>query len=160
MSPANQWEIMRRRRRKAPVPVQAVALDLGIKVYVGGWEDPISGLIQRDPKLGGRSGYAIIVNNSHSDVRQRFTIAHEIGHYVYHRESIGDGITDDALYRSHLGGAMETHANRFAAWLLMPWNLIVREVERGADSVERLAEIFRVSKSAMSIRLQVPFETE
>lgn len=160
MTVANQWEIMRRRRRKAPVPVQAVALDLGIKVYVSGWQGPISGLIRTDPKLGGRSGFAIIVNNSHSDVRQRFTIAHEIGHYVYHRESIGDGVTDDTLYRSRLGGAMETHANRFAAWLLMPWNLVVREIGRGADSVERLAEVFRVSKSAMSIRLGFPYETE
>lgn len=79
---------------------------------------------------------------------------------MYHRESIGDGVTDDILYRSRLGHPMETHANRFAAWLLMPWNLVVREIERGADSVERLAEVFRVSKSAMSIRLGFPYEAD
>lgn len=160
MTVANQWEIMHRHRRKAPVPVEAVARDLGIRVYLGEWRENESGLIQKDPDLGGKSGYAIIINDAHAVTRQRFTIAHEIGHYVYHRERIGDGVTDDALYRSHLGGSRETQANRFAAWLLMPWNLVVEEIRNGAESVEELAEIFRVSKSAMSIRLQVPFETK
>ena len=160
MTVANQWEIMHRHRRKAPVPVEAVAKDLGIRLYLGEWSENESGLIQKDPDLGGKSGYAIILNDAHPKARQRFTIAHEIGHYVYHRERIGDGVTDDALYRSHLGGSRETQANRFAAWLLMPWNLVVEEVRNGADSVEKLAKIFQVSKSAMSIRLQVPFETE
>ena len=49
------------------------------------------------------SGYAIFVNKGDRyKTRQRFTIAHKIAHFILHREAIGDGIVDDALYRSGL----------------------------------------------------------
>lgn len=32
--------------------------------------------------------------------RQRFTLAHELGHYMLHRTLIGDGLDDDRAYRS------------------------------------------------------------
>lgn len=156
----DQWEIMDRHRRKVPVCVHSVAKDLGIEVREGRWRGKYSGLIRKERKFGVFSGFAIIVNEAHSKTRQRFTIAHEIGHYVHHREYIGNGVTDDSLYRSRLRGPFESQANEFAAWLLMPWTLIVERVRAGVDSVEELAKIFDVSKSAMSIRLQVPFETD
>ena len=46
-------------------------------------------------------GYRIVVNSGHNRVRRRFTAAHELGHYVYHRDLIGDGIYDDAAYRTN-----------------------------------------------------------
>jgi Zn-dependent peptidase ImmA (M78 family) len=137
-----------------------VADKLDLKVYtVGSWEDDLSGMIRRDKQLGGKSGFAIFVNGKHADVRRRFTIAHEIGHYVLHKSLIGDGITDDALYRSKLSSAIEAEANRFAADLLMPWHLINQEVAEGKNSVSELAAALEVSKSSMSIRLGVPYET-
>jgi Zn-dependent peptidase ImmA (M78 family) len=147
-------------QQTVPVQVIPVATEFGLKVYNSNiWGDEISGMIVRDAERGGKSGYAIYVNGKHAPVRRRFTIAHEIGHYVLHRSLIGDGVQDDALYRSKLSGAIEAEANRFAADLLMPWNLINQEMAAGTSTVEDLAREFGVSKSSMSIRLGVPYET-
>lgn len=154
-------EIIRRRQRKPPVPVVRIARDLGLEVYRSrGWPDSVSGMIRKDPERGGSSGYAVFANADHAKTRRRFTIAHEIGHFILHRDLIGDGITDDALYRSRLRGGLEAAANRFAAGVLMPWDLIRQAVESGTDSVEALAELFAVSRSAMAIRFGAPFETD
>ncbi len=153
-------DILQKYHKRAPVPVVAIAKDLGIKVYkTTDFDDRISGLIQKDEQYGGKSGYAIYTNARHPITRRRFTIAHEIGHFYLHRELIGDGITDDGLYRSRLRGRFESQANRFAANLLMPQKLVWEFIAQGFDTVEELAEKFEVSKSAMSIQLGVPFET-
>lgn len=153
-------DILRKYHEHAPVPVVTIAKDLGIKVYkTMDFDDRISGLIQKDEHYGGESGYAIYANGRHPVTRRRFTIAHELGHFYLHRELIGDGITDDGLYRSRLTGRYESQANRFAANLLMPRKLVWEFIEQGVDTVEELAKKFEVSKSAMSIQLGVPFET-
>lgn len=152
--------IVRRHQKAVPVETVPIAEDLGLKVYrVQGWPDEISGMIKRDEERGGESGYAIFVNGRHPEVRRRFTIAHEIAHFVLHRDLIGDGITDDGLYRSGLSNTIEAQANRYAADLLMPWHLVNQQTDRGLDTVEALAKLFKVSKSAMAIRLGVPYET-
>lgn len=138
----------------APVKVVPIARDLGLKVYrVSKWGDDLSGMIRKDSEHGGATGYAIYVNANHAEVRRRFTIAHEIGHYVLHDSLIGDGITDDALYRSNLSNAIEAQANRFAADLLMPRPLIKHAIASGINTVKALAKHFEVSETAMSIRL-------
>ena len=153
-------DILQKYSKQAPIPVVGIANELGIKVYkTEDFDDRISGLIQKDEHYGGESGYAIYTNARHPITRRRFTIAHEIGHFYLHRELIGDGITDDGLYRSRLKGRLESEANQFAANLLMPKELVWKFVERGVDTVEELAKEFNVSKSAVSIRLGVPFET-
>lgn len=155
------YAIVRRHQDSAPVPTVAIAEEMGLKVYrSGGWSDNISGMIRRDAKYGGDSGYAIFVNAQHAEVRRRFTIAHEIGHFVLHGTLIGDGVQDDALYRSGLSGTVEAQANKFAADLLMPWHLVNAAVESGLDDIPSLATKFNVSWSAMAIRIGVPYETE
>ncbi len=139
----------------ATVPIEVVQLAkrLGLRVFNAPWPDSVSGKIQRDPKHGGDSGFAIFVNQTHSHVRRRFTIAHEIGHYVLHESQIGDGIFDDALYRSGLSNAVEAQANRMAADILMPRPLLDRYVTINGSDPARLAKIFDVSEAAMKIRL-------
>jgi Zn-dependent peptidase ImmA (M78 family) len=98
------------------------------------------------------SGYVIFVNAGQHEVRRRFTIAHEIAHYLLHRDLIGDGTQDDVLYRSGLSNRVEAQANRLAADILMPRHLIDEVVKSGiasADDVAELARIFNVSKDAM-----------
>lgn len=153
-------DVIRAHQSVAPVPVHDIARELGIEIYSGKWTNGASGCIRRDRKRGGKSGFAILTNDQHGWERRRFTIAHELGHYVLHRDKIGEGIVDDRMYRSRLAGPMEKQANEFAAWLLMPWDLVVREVQCGAGSVEELASVFQVSKSTMAIRVQVPYETD
>lgn len=110
-------------------------------------------MIVRDPERGGASGFAIYVNAKHSEVRRRFTIAHEIAHFVLHRDLISDGITEDALYRSGLSDAVEREANGLAAEILMPRHLVRSYVASGTRNAAELAEIFEVSQQAMEYRL-------
>jgi hypothetical protein len=133
-----------------PVNVIGLAHRLGIRVYDAPWPENISGKIQKDRTRGGESGFAIFVNKSHPETRKRFTIAHEIAHYVLHEDKIGDGVFDDALYRSGLPEKIEAQANGLAADILMPWSLLNPLV--GKEPSE-LAKMFKVSEQAMKIRL-------
>jgi hypothetical protein len=136
--------------QRPPINVVGLANVLGIKVYNARWPDSISGKIQRDPTKGGESGFAIFVNASHSETRRRFTIAHEIAHYVLHEDRIGDGVFDDALYRSGLSNQEEREANGLAANILMPWQKLNPHVGK---PLPELAEMFNVSEQAMEVRL-------
>lgn len=139
-----------------PVRVGALAEALGLGVVRSTLQPGISGQIE--PSRDFRSGFVIKVNRHEVKYRQRFTIAHEIGHYVLHKDRIGDGIRDTKLYRSKLSNAMEAEANRFAAGILMPIEKI-REIlsnldmKRDRDSARVLADKFEVSSDAMEIRL-------
>jgi Zn-dependent peptidase ImmA (M78 family) len=136
-------------------------------VYVQNVDDTVSGAIYyQNDRL------KIVINATKPQVRQNFTLAHEFGHYVLHREWLDahkeDGLVDFAEYVD--GGAplfrydvpvltdeaeilREREANNFAAELLMPENEL-RELWDINPDIERAAEIFRVSKIAMAIRLE------
>lgn len=149
-----------------PVDVRGIIGALGIDYVEESRPDSLSGLIE---KYG--DGYRIVVNSNHSRPRRRFTAAHELGHYVYHRDLIGDGIYDDAAYRStDLSGRFknpkillehETQANKFASVLLMPSRLIDRlQLDRDLDfndpdDVKMLAGLLDVSERALRIRLKL-----
>jgi Zn-dependent peptidase ImmA (M78 family) len=106
------------------------------------------------------------VNSNQTSRRQRFTIAHEIGHLRMHNETM---IIDKVVrvdYRNEASSQAidnkEIEANSFAAELLMPRRLIIEEVTKWAAShsivdIEELAddlsEIFFVSSAAMNYRL-------
>ena len=64
---------------EAPVPVEQIARRLGAQVTYEGFDGDISGMLFRD------EGRAVIgVNSRHAPTRQRFTVAHEIGHLEMH----------------------------------------------------------------------------
>src|SRR5690606_19313811 len=122
-----------------------------------------------DPDIAGQieptpSGtYRISVNKNDHYFRQRFTMAHELGHYLYHRDLIDGGVDDTKAYRSTDIGRFynarimpyhETEANKFAAVFLMPQDAIERLLDQGVDDAKELAKRFMVSRSAMRIRLE------
>jgi len=150
-----QKEIIKNCQQRAPVPVVAIAHALGLKVYQShSLADDVSGMIKKDPAQGGSSGYAIFVNANHAEVRRRFTIAHEIAHFILHEQMIGDGVVEDALLRADgLTNGIERQANAMAADILMPWHLINESIERVPMSIEALATMFKVSRDAMSYRM-------
>jgi hypothetical protein len=153
----NARALIRQFQNSPPVDVKAIAESLGLSVWeIPHLPDTVSGKIFLDPRHGGGSGYSIGVNEREGFNRKRFTIAHEVGHFLLHREFIGDGIIDDAMYRSKLTSRQEIEANRFAADLLMPYNLISAELRRGNRDVAALAKAFKVSEPAMRIRLGIP----
>jgi hypothetical protein len=139
-----------------PVKVGELAYALGLQVVTAPLEPKISGLIQ--PSTSASAGFEIKVNKYETPERQRFTIAHEIAHYLLHRDSIGHGVVDSIMYRSNLTSRKETEANRLAATLIMPASLVSKELARrgglGRSGIsEELAALFRVSAPAMKVRL-------
>lgn len=140
---------------EVPVRVGALAKALGLKVVIAALPLNISGLIKPDPDGG---GYLIKVNRFEPKERQRFTIAHEISHFLLHRDRIHSGVVDSVLYRSKLPSRVEAEANRLAADIVMP-NDRIRELTGleptmlAGKMVDELAEQFQVSKQAMGIRL-------
>lgn len=155
-----QKQIIKRHQNNFPVELIPIAKELGVNVYnTSGWPNDLSGMIRIENEDRSNPNYAIYVNATHPVTRRRFTIAHEIAHFVMHRHLIGDGIVDDGLYRSNLSSVIETEANNFAADILMPWHLLNQATSQGIRTVPELAAAFKVSKSAISIRLGIPYET-
>ena len=108
-----------------------------------------------------KSEGAILVNKSQDEPRKRYTIAHEIGHYVnpMHRSSSPDGFrctrSDMSVDSAKAGDAhakMELEANQFAAYLLMPdrWVTAFMRGKGVADleHIYQMATQFEVSKEA------------
>lgn len=143
--------------KTAPVDVAKVAERLGLAIYQGDLAKGISGVLVRDPNYNTPSGFVIFVDDSESFVRQRFTAAHEIGHFVLHKERVGNRVEDNYLLRSEgFSNALEAQANRFAADLLMPFELINQLIAEGVTDVASLAKRLKVSEIAMGIRLGHP----
>ena len=138
---------------RPPVDVEKIARDLGLRVVRAGLGGAVAGKIARDGAQKPAAGFTVYINEADNPRRQRFTLAHEIAHYMMHRDLIGDGITDDAMYRSTLGDVYERQANRMAASILMPADM-VRSVFREMLTIPQLANAFDVSAEAMSIRLR------
>ena len=138
----------------APIDVEAICRQEGIRILSADMHEiesaaqkPISGAIQKHPKFG----CTILVNELDREVRKRFTIAHELGHYFLHMGKEENKIITSFRMDS---SPVERQANVFAANLLMPENLIRQEYERMVIPVsDSLAAIFHVSKQTMRIRL-------
>jgi Zn-dependent peptidase ImmA (M78 family) len=141
----------------APVDVHAVAEAANARVVYEELDDDVSGFLLRD-----KGSITIAINKQHPPNRQRFTLAHEIGHLVLHDDQ-GDRLWLDKAYYFRDGSsskgdqAAEVEANQFAAGLLMPEELVRAEAGKIVQVTEldvvRLAKKFEVSERAMTFRL-------
>lgn len=141
-----------------PVDPLKVARALNIKVMNAKFSDPnISGVIS---KRG--SEVHILLDYDDISARKRFSIAHEIGHYVLHMKAADDYeiVDNEDNFRTTSHDLddwdderrMEWEANIFAAALLMDEELVRKEWELEKD-IKILAWKFQVSESAMAVRL-------
>lgn len=148
-------EIIEQHQDTAPVRLSQLARALGVPVKAATLGPGISGEIRPQD-----DGFIIRINRHDPSKRQRFTVAHELAHFLLHADQIGaGGISDDVLYRSSLSDKREAQANRLAADILMPDNLVLASVdearEKGVgDLVLFLAEQFSASEGAMRIKLE------
>jgi len=155
--PLTPGQVIAKYQKSAPVNVVAIAKELGINVWAKHMPVNISGKIFRDSLNGGTSGFSIAVNDTEHPLRHRFTIAHEIAHFILHRAQLEAGdLIDDTMYRSGLSTSEEVAANNFAAQILMPMDLIQKLISEGVNDVPALAARFQVSQPAMKIRLGIP----
>jgi len=94
--------------------------------------------------------FDIILSSFSGNRRNRFTLAHELGHYLLHSLQ---GKTPLVASRSGSNRA-EWEANWFAGGFLMPSKAFLAEAKKGADLI-RLARVFGVSEAAAEIRAKV-----
>jgi Zn-dependent peptidase ImmA (M78 family) len=142
-----------------PVPVNDIAEKLGVSLRYEPLEGGLSGILFTDQ----RGRQVIGVNALHAQVRQRFTLAHELGHLRLHEDALYvDGLVRRDDKSSLALDSQEIEANAFAAELLMPRELVLREitnrVPEGAVAepmrlTRQLARQFAVSEQAMEFRL-------
>lgn len=107
--------------------------------------------IALNPNFSPEVEYIILINRNRMPVRQRFTIAHEIGHIVLNHLNIKPAFqkTDKIHY-----SGLERDADIFASELLMPTDFIIRKIEEGMTDTKSLSNHFNVSKRAIEIKLE------
>ena len=141
-----------------PINVSKIARFLGVKIYKVELPEDISGVLDI------RNEPIILINKEHGPHRQRFSIAHELGHFQLHR-FIGIHIDKKSYYRSIKSAigldSIEIEANQFAAELLMPENQVQSELDKYEDYIDMNEDIvadmavkFNVSATAMGFRIQ------
>lgn len=145
---------------EAPIPIEKIARLCGAQLRYVPFEGELSGMLfQVEEQI------IIGINALHSKTRQRFTIAHELGHLQLHSDA---PLHVDRNFRVHLRDERssqaidqsEIEANAFAAELLMPADMIKRDLNgqevvdyEDDELIRGLAENYRVSLQAMIFRL-------
>jgi Zn-dependent peptidase ImmA (M78 family) len=152
-----------------PVRIDRLAKGQGIKIRYEPLDDELSGMCFY------KDGVPVVgVNARHAPNRQRFTIAHELGHIIMHDDILQQGAHVDktiTMLRRDPDSAqgvveIEIQANQFAAAILMPDFLIQKYMEENnlnygllqdEDVIDEMAKAFKVSSTALAIRMGTIF---
>ncbi|WP_219909460.1 ImmA/IrrE family metallo-endopeptidase [Photobacterium leiognathi] len=152
--PVYYKRIIERYQTSYPMKLGLLAKDFGLIVKSATLPANISGEIKEYA-----NGEIIIKINRHDvKARQRYTLAHEIAHFLLHRHLLGNGISDDVLYRSQQSSAVEQEANRLAADILMPAETVIPLYEKykvdrkDIDIYEAIAGDIGLSTTAVKYR--------
>lgn len=146
----------------APIEIENIAHLYGVKVQYEPAQDNLSGFLLRNLK----EHKAIIgVNQSHHPNRQRFTIAHELGHFFLHETErmYVDRIFQVKLRNENSSKGISTEekeANLFAAEILMPVRFLKKDLAQvntldlyEDEKLKDLSEKYQVSTQAFTFRL-------
>lgn len=149
-----------------PVDVAALAQDFSRQVFpdapismVGGLNlsKGVEGMLM--PRPDGSGEWGIIYNESiRSAGRRNFTLAHELGHYLLHREAHPGGLECTNRNMADWDGArnrIEAEANTFASYLLMPLDDFRAQIRGRAidiDVMTELADRYAVSLTAAILK--------
>ena len=146
-----------------PIKLVELCESCGLKVYQENLPEGVSGFIvvQDKPFNKYDTGRLIVVNRNEPQVRKRFTIAHELGHFFLHREK------NETLYAHRdagQSGKIETEANIFATNILMPEDLVREVIDNNQyyecysllddTKISLIAYEFLVSRPAAEVRLR------
>ncbi|MCB1058130.1 MAG: ImmA/IrrE family metallo-endopeptidase [Acidobacteria bacterium] len=133
------------------IDVEAIAFSCGATVVY----EPLQGCAGRI--LGYEDRAIITVDSDCSRARQRFTAAHELGHWLRDRGSVSQFSCSQQDFVLSWGKEdPERRANRFAAELLLPEPMFRRDAkdrELVFDSVRELADVYETSLTSTAIRL-------
>ncbi len=120
-----------------------------LKLEYTDMDSTLSGSLSKQDNI-----WLIRINKVQSKTRQRFSIAHELGHFVYHKDDAKEFV-DTTFFRGLTADNMEFTANKFASELLMPKEQVRQLIDKkNVRSVADLAAIFGVSSAAMLYRVK------
>jgi Zn-dependent peptidase ImmA (M78 family) len=141
-------------KKNGYIDIVEIAIHFNIVVIGSSLEDSQNSFIRYNQE---KKRYEIYVEKSHHPNRQRFSIAHEVAHFLLHKEDIN---LHEKVARNHndsLDSKKEREADYMAAQLLMPENILKELVNTlkvvDENAIEFLSKKFLVSKSTMIIRL-------
>ena len=147
---------------RVPIAIDIVAQRLNLTMEAAALGENVSGMLIVKGERG-----AIGYNSAHARVRQRFTISHEIAHYLLHAKKSQKAqlfIDRHVTFRRDENSSTgvdhdEVEANQLGAALLMPRGLVQQEIQKhdlnldDEEAIGLLAKRFHVSTAAMSNRL-------
>lgn len=99
--------------------------------------------------------FEIIVPAHTSPTRDRFTVAHELGHYFLHylwKRGKSPGMSEQMIALRKGSERVEWEANWFAAGFLMPEKAFRKSYRNNAASISAVAREFGVSQQAAEVR--------
>jgi len=141
---------------EVPIPLKRIAYAVGIVDLIPETTSSFEGVLVTDDA---KSSGSIAYNETSPATRRRFTVAHEIGHFLipWHDASAQCLIADLGVFKSRdRRKSKEAEANRFAAALLTPAALFTRDIRQfGSPETEHvlaLARKYKVSKEMAARR--------
>ena len=138
-------------RSPAELVLEDLALALGVLVVEGPLAKADARLIRKGPR-----GLIRVKHDIPEVGRKRFAVAHELGHWLIHKEQTQvNACTDRDMVAKYKASALEVEANYFAAELLMPEKLFAPRLRRSRPSfalIKELARDFDTSLTATAIR--------
>jgi len=134
-----------------PIDPVVLARRLSLEVYSAELGDDVFGML-----VGDEGNSAVIyVDRDQPEKRMRFTVAHEIGHFLDRNARIDDDVAFvDRRSDEDRGAPDEVWANEVAGNLLMPVERVRTLLEEGKSELE-MATYFGVSLPALRYRRQV-----
>lgn len=142
-------QFLKKHNLRMPFDVQKAADAVGAVIQYHTMPASVSGVTLFSKPAAGQKHHLIGISKSQTEGRKRFTIAHEIAHITLKHNK-----QKKSLFLQSEDSHLERQANIFASELLMPTCHIKDLIISGLKDVDILADIFGVSKSAMSIKLQ------
>ena len=102
--------------------------------------------------------YDISIKESLSDTQRKFTLAHELAHYILHRQQLGSGIKENRFLRNlRFKSTLEVEANALAYDIILPFQLMDHAILEGHKTYKELASLFEVHENDIANRLQCGF---
>ncbi len=139
-----------------PLDIEEISLNVGIQEVKDMKTDKYEGMLVALPDKS--VGYINVNRSIREQTRRRFTIAHELGHFLIttHVNNYECNSYDTNNY-SDLTKPQEIEANRFAAELLMPEYYFAKEIQKkdpSYDLFQSLTDIFGSSLTSTLIRFK------
>lgn len=128
--------------------LESIVVKMGGEIRYGSWDHEEAGSLEVYP--GEKPAFLIRLSAFAGNRRNRFTIAHELGHYFLHSKG---GKARIRVARAG-SGRIEWEANWFAGAFLLPEKQFRRDWEKYAHNTARLAGVYQVSEAVVEIRVE------